>query len=389
MENLPSPFDRRVWQEAKALKAKGARVSIICPVGKGYEKTREEIDGIVIYRHPLPAEADGALGYLLEYGAALYWEFRLAWRVLWERGFDVIHACNPPDLIYLVAKFFCLFGKKFIFDHHDLNPELYISKFNRKDKFYKLLLYFERQTYRLARVSIAPNDSYKQIALKRGHKAPDDVFVVRSCPALEHWQPVPPRPEFKKGRQYLVGYLGVMGKQEGLTFLVDASVWLIKELKRDDIHFICIGDGTEREHIMAYTRERGVAAYFTFTGRVPDEVVLQALSTADVCVNTDSYNEFNDQSTMNKILEYMALKKPIVQFDLTEGRFSAGDAALYARPDNPIDLAQKISELLADPQHREKMGEWGYKRLCDVLAWPYQAEQLTKAYRKLFNPVAP
>jgi glycosyltransferase involved in cell wall biosynthesis len=385
VENLPCPFDRRVWQEAIALKARGARVSIICPVGKGYEKRYEKIDDIAIYRHPLPIEGNGAVGYLLEYGAALYWELRLTFKVLWEQGFDVIHACNPPDLIYLVAKPFTWFGKKFLFDHHDINPELYVSKFNRRDFFYKLLLYFEKQTFRQARVTIATNASYREIALTRGHKAAEDVFIVRSSPMLEKWPALPPRPELKKSRTYLVGYVGVMGKQEGLHFLIEACHYLVKHKKRNDIHFLCIGDGTERENIMTYALLKGVADYFTFTGRIPDKDLLGALNTADVCVNPDTYNALNDKSTMNKILEYMALKKPVVQFDLTEGRFSAQQASLYARPNDPVDLAEKLLELLADPQKRQKMGDWGYERLRKELAWEYQQEELYRAYRKLFS----
>lgn len=389
VENLPSPFDRRVWQEASALRDRGATVSIICPVGKGYEKRFEIIDDIAIYRHPLPLEADGALGYLLEYGSALFWEFVLTLKVLFTRGFHVIHACNPPDLIYLVARPFKLFGKKFLFDHHDINPELYIAKFNRKDFFYKLMLYFEKSTYKAASVAIATNNSYKAIAVERCGKNPDDVFVVRSGPSLERLKKVKAVPALKKGKKHLVGYVGVIGKQEGLTYLVDACAHMVGSLRRKDTHFICVGGGTELESIKEYAKNKGVEDYFTFTGRVPDADLLQALNTADICVNPDEYNEMNDKSTMNKIMEYMALGKPIVQFDLTEGRFSAQEASLYAKRNDAVDMARKIVELLDNPQKRKKMGDFGFRRVKKELEWEYEKENLYRAYRKVFGITRP
>lgn len=387
VENLPSPFDRRVWQEATALRDSGATVSIICPTGKGYEKKFEIIDDIAIYRHSLPKEADGALGYLAEYGAALFWEFVLAVKCLFTRGFDVIHACNPPDLIFLVALPFKLLGKKFLFDHHDINPELYEAKFGRKDFFYRLMLFFERRTFKAAAVSIATNESYKRIAVVRGGKKAEDVFVVRSGPSLDRLKIIPPVNELKKGRKHLVGYVGVIGKQEGLNYLVDAAAYIVKEKKREDVQFICVGGGTELEKIRDYSRGAGVGEYFTFTGRVPDQQLLEALNTADVCVNPDEYNEMNDKSTMNKIMEYMALAKPIVQFDMTEGKFSAQEASLYAKPNDSRDMAEKILELLDNPERRKAMGESGYHRVKNQLEWQYEKENLYTAYRKLFGMV--
>ncbi|MGR3302595.1 MAG: glycosyltransferase family 4 protein [Candidatus Scalindua sp.] len=385
VENLPVPFDRRVWQEATALRDNGALVSIICPTGKGYEKKFEIFEGIAIYRHDLPHEADSTLGYLREYGEALFWEFILALRCLFARGFDVIHACNPPDLIYLVAWPFKLLGKKFVFDHHDINPELYIAKFNKEGFLYKLMLFFERKTFKSARVCIATNKSYKQIAIERGGKKPEDIFVVRSGPSLERLRIIEPVEALKKGRKYLVGYVGVMGKQEGLTYLVDACKYIVNKKNRNDIHFICVGAGTELENIKDYARYMKVDEYFTFTGRVSDQKLLEALNTADVCVNPDEYNEMNDKSTMNKIMEYMALAKPIVQFDLTEGRFSAQDASLYAKCNDSIDLAENILELLDDPVRRKRMGEFGYRRVKNELEWQYEKENLYKAYRRVFG----
>lgn len=380
VENLPSPFDRRVWQEATTLHAAGYEVSIICPTGKGYEKRYELIDGVHIYRHPLPMEAEGALGYLVEYGAALFWEFALAFRVLFTRGFDVIHACNPPDLIFLVGGFFKLFGKKFLFDHHDINPELYEAKFGRRDFFYKLMLWFERMTFRCADVSIATNESYKRIALERGGMNPDKVFVVRSGPKLDRLKIQPPVAALKQGRKYLVGYVGVMGKQEGIDYLLRAAAYIVQVLKRHDVHFGLVGGGTSLDEMQAYAQELGVADYVTFTGRVPDADMLDMLNTADVCVNPDVANPMNDKSTMNKIMEYMALGKPIVQFDLTEGRFSAQQASAYAQHNDEIDLAHEIVALLDDAPRRQYMGEFGRQRVLNELEWRYEAPKLLAAY---------
>jgi len=384
VENLPSPFDRRVWQEATTLAAAGYGVSIICPTGRGYEKRYEEIDGIAIHRYPLPVEASGALGYALEYSIALFWTFVLAWRVLLTRGFDAIHACNPPDLFFLVGAFFKLLGKKFVFDHHDLNPELYEAKFGRRDFFWRLMKGLERLTFRTADVSIATNESYRRVAIERGGMDPAKVFVVRSGPSLERLRIVPPVESLKRGRRYLVGYVGVMGRQEGIDLLLEAARIAVKEMGRDDIHFGLVGGGTSLEEMKALARELGIADHVTFTGRVPDRDLLAMLNTADVCVNSDIANELNDKSTMNKIMEYMALGKPIVQFDLAEGRFSAQDASLYARRNDPRDLAAKLVALLDDPARREAMGTFGRRRVESELEWRYEAPKLLAAYAALW-----
>jgi glycosyltransferase involved in cell wall biosynthesis len=384
VENLPSPFDRRVWQEATTLYDEGYEVSIICPTGKGYEKKYEVIDGIHIYRHNLPLEAEGAIGYLLEYSMALFWEFVLAWRVLLTRGFDVIHACNPPDNIFLVGGFFKLLGKKFLFDHHDINPELYEAKFGRRDFFYKVMLAWERWTFRTADVSIATNESYRKIAIERGGMDKDRVFVVRSGPKLDRMKILPPVASLRNGRKYLVGYVGVMGRQEGIDYLLKAAQIIVFEMGRKDIQFGLVGGGTSLEEMKSYANELGLEDYVTFTGRVPDQEMLEMLNTADVCVNPDVANEMNDKSTMNKIMEYMALAKPIVQFDLTEGRFSAQEASLYAKNNDANDMAQKIVDLVDDPARREKMGKYGRERVEATLAWEHEVPNLLAAYETLF-----
>jgi glycosyltransferase involved in cell wall biosynthesis len=385
VENLPSPFDRRVWQEVNALKEKGAAISIICPVGKGYDKKFEVINGISIYRHRLPFEAKGAAGYLLEYATALFHEFRLTLKCHFSGGFDVIHACNPPDLIYLIAIPYRWMGKYFIFDHHDINPELYLAKFNRKDFFYKLMCFLERRTFRHAQVSIATNESYRKIAIGRGGMKPEDVFVVRSGPSLERLRHVPANETHKRGKRFLVGYVGVIGSQEGLHYLVEVAANMVYQLNRKDVHFACIGDGTELKHIMRYADKLHVNDYISFYGRVSEPDLLEIISTSDVCINTDEMNEMNDKSTMNKIMEYMALGKPIVQFELAEGRYSAQDASLYARPNDSADMTRLILELLDDPERRARMGEFGNNRVRNVLEWGYEKENLYRAYRRLFT----
>ena len=385
VENLPAPFDRRVWQEATTLRDAGYGVAIVCPTGKGCEARHETLEGIEIYRHPLPHEADGALGYALEYASALWWEFVLAFRVLRRHGFDAIHACNPPDLIFLVGGFFkLLLGKRFVFDHHDINPELYEAKFGRRDLFHRLLLAAERLTFRTADVSIATNESYRRIAVDRGGMDPDRVFVVRSGPNLERLKLAPPDEALRRGRRFLVGYVGVMGAQEGIDLLLHTARRIVRDLGRDDVQFGLVGGGTSLEAMKALARELGIAEHVTFTGRVSDAELLAMLNTADVCVNPDVANEMNDKSTMNKIMEYMALGKPIVQFDLTEGRWSARDASLYARRNDPDDFADCIVALLDDPERRARMGACGRQRVLRELEWKYEAPKLLAAYDAAF-----
>jgi len=389
VENLPSPFDRRVWQEAGALRDAGYGVSIICPTGKGCEKRYEVIDGIHIWRYRLPREGAGALGYLVEYGAALLLSFFLSLKVWWRRGFDVVQACNPPDLFFLIGGFYKLFGKKFVFDHHDANPELYEAKFGRRGAFYRLMLLLEKLTFRSADISIATNQSYRRIAIERGGMDPAKVFVVRSGPSLERMRIVPPVEALKRGRRYLVGYVGVMGKQEGIDYLLRAAAHLVHEMKRSDVHFGLVGGGTSLDEMKALARELGVGEHVTFTGRVSDGAMLAMLNTADVCVNPDVANEMNDISTMNKVMEYMALGKPMVQFDLAEGRFSAQRASLYARRNDAVDLACRIAELLDDPASRAAMGAFGRRRVESELEWRYEAPKLVYAYDTLWPRLVP
>jgi glycosyltransferase involved in cell wall biosynthesis len=382
IENLPAPFDRRVWMEARTLRDAGYQVSIICPVGKGYTSRFEVLEDIAIYRHPMSTEASGLFGYIAEFAVALFWEFVLAAKIALGRGFDVVQACNPPDLIFLTVLPFKLFGKKFIFDHHDLCPELYEAKFGKRGAFYNVLRVFERLTFWAADVSIATNESYKAVAMGRGRMAAEDVFVVRSGPERLTWNPQPGVDSWRSGRKHLVGYLGVMGEQEGIDLLIEAIGLIVNRHGRSDVQFVLIGDGTERPSLEAQVEREGLSDYVRFTGRIGDTELIEALSTADVLVNPDRPSELNDKSTMNKIVEYMAMAKPIIQFEMKEGRFSAQDGSLYARAGDVADFADRIIELLDDPERRLAMGVSGRARFENALCWEHQRSTLLAAYAR-------
>lgn len=384
VENLPVPFDTRVWQEATTLAANGYTVSVICPVGKGYTAKEETLDGVHIFRHELPTEGNGALGYFREYGTALREELRLAKKVYREIGFDVIHGCNPPDDIYMVASFFKKFGVKYVFDHHDICPELYEAKFgNTKGLLYKSQVWLEQQTYRHCTFAFVTNESYRKIAIERDHMPPEKVIVLRSGPKLERLKQLPPDESIRRGYPYMVGYLGVIGQQEGVEYILQAAQY-IKE-RENNVFWGVVGGGPHLETMKKQAREMGLDDCVEFTGRVPDEQMLRYLNTADVCVNSDTYNAMNDKSTMNKVLEYMALGKPIVQFDLTEGRYSAQEASLYAKRNDAEDMAKKIQQLLADPALREKMGQYGRERIVNELSWDKTSKALLEGYEKFFT----
>lgn len=385
VENLPVPFDGRVWKQACSLRKSGYEVTVLCPRGKGYTQPYEMLDGIHIYRHPMPKEGNSPLGYVYEYATALFWEFLYAWRIFFQRGFQVIQGCNPPDDIFLVALPFKLFGVKYIFDHHDANPELYLSKYGKKGIFYKAQIWLEKLTFRFSDVAISTNGSYKEIAVGRGGLPSEDVFVVRNGPDLQTFRPVPPVPELKYGKPHLIGYVGTMSIQEGLDILVDVAEH-VKRLGRHDIHFTCVGGGPGLAGLRKLVQDKGLQGTVNFTGRIPDKELLEVLSTADVCVNPDKPCEMNDISTMIKIMEYMAVGKPIVQFNLKEGRFSAGQASLYSDNHNQVpDFAAKILWLLDRPEERERMGEFGRRRVAAELAWEYSVQNLLSAYERAFQ----
>ncbi|MDX6428849.1 MAG: hypothetical protein QOE54_1215 [Streptosporangiaceae bacterium] len=382
VENLSVPFDRRVWQESTALRDAGWDVHVICPQGNNRDVEPEvEIDGIKIYRYPLTAATGGPLGYVKEYGSALWHTFRLARRVQKAGPVDVVHACNPPDLLYLVAKRLKRQGARFIFDQHDLVPELYLSRFDRGEDFlYRAVCRLERATYRAADVVIATNESYRAAALARGGKKPEEVFVVRSAPVVERFHEVPAEEPIKRGKPYLLCYLGVMGPQDGVDYALRSLAALRDEVGRTDWHAVFVGAGDTFDAMVTLSKELGLADLVEFTGRIPDEDLLRYLSTADVCLSPDPLNPLNDVSTMNKIMEYMAMARPIVSFELREARVSAADAALYAPANDESEFAKLIGWLLDEPGERRRMGELGQARVSGSLSWDHSRKALLAAY---------
>ncbi len=383
VENLPVPRDRRVWQEACALRDAGWTVSVICPAAGPYKTGHEVIEDIHVWRHSLPPEGEGPLGYLREYSAALFWECALAWRVLFARGFDVIHACNPPETIFLVGAMFKLLGKKFVFDHHDLSPELYEVKFGHRGGLYRLVRLLEHLSYRTANIAIATNESHRQVAMERGGMDPERVFVVRSAPDIRRLQALPVDPALKRGAAHLIAYVGVMNSQDGVEYVLEAMRHMVHDRHRTDVRAVLMGDGPRLAALKAMAAEFDIAGQVEFTGWVNDDVLMPMLNAADVCVSPDPVNAFNHKCTMNKILEYMALAKPVVMFDLIEGRRSAGEAALYARDNDANDLGDKILDLLDDEGRRRRMGAIGRARMERDLSWEYQVPRLLSAYAAL------
>ena len=388
VENLPVPFDRRVWQEATSLREAGAEVTVICPKTQKYPLEYEELDDIKIYRHPLPEEKR-SFGYFKEYFCALFHELRLLLKVFRKQGIqDVIHACNPPDLIFIAAfPFFTFTRCEFLFDHHDINPELWIAKFGKKGWGYRAMLLVERMTYFFAKHAIVTNESYKEIAMRRGRKCEEDVTVVRSGPNIQKLKVGPAKEDVKKGFKYLVGYIGVMGKQEGVDLLLQSVDYIVKKKGCKDIRFCIMGGGPALDELREMNETLGLSDYVEFPGRVSDEYLADVLNTADVCVNPDLPSEMNDKSTMNKIMEYMAFGKPIVQFTLKEGKFSAQEASLYAENTSIEDFAEKILWLLDNPEKAAEMGEFGRNRVVNELCWDFEKPKLIGAYKKILNIV--
>ena len=388
VENMSVPFDPRVWKEASSLQKNGFDVTVLCPRGKGQAQGHEVIDGVHIYRHPLPEEGHSFLGYVLEYSCALFWEFLYSWWIFLRRGFHVIQACNPPDNMFLIALPFKLLGVKFIFDHHDANPELYLAKYGDAGLVYKAQVWLEKLTYHFSDVVMTTNSSYRDLAVTRGGLDPADVFIVRNGPDRETFKAVAPKPALKYGKPYLVGYVGTMSIQEGLDILLDVAL-RIKNLGRNDIHFTCVGGGPALSELRTMAKDKNLEDTVNFTGRIPFEQLLDILSTADVCVNPDKPCEMNDISTMHKIMDYMAVGKPIVQFDLKEGRVSAQEASLYAsNQDQVADFSAKILWLLDHSEERKRMGEFGRRRIDKELAWAYSVPNLLAAYDRAFSKLA-
>ncbi len=381
VENLPVPLDRRVWQEACALRDAGYEVVVICPQMRGFNKPDEVLDGIQIYRHWISEEAGGFWGFLREYSSAMWGESRLAWKAWRRHRFKLIHLCNPPDLLFLVAlPFKWLFGVRIIYDIHDIWPEMFEAKFHNRGLFYWAVRLAERLTYACADVVLATNESVRQTAFDRGGKGNGEVFIVRTAPAVSA-RDYQPNPVLKKGRRNLVGYVGVMGDADGVSYLIDAAAHLVHKLGRKDTQFLLMGTGPEHANLVAQRDRLGLQDYVDMPGRVTNDYLFAALQTMDLGVSCDPINTYNDHCTMNKVLEYMIFAKPQVLFDLKEGRASAGEAAVYVSENSAVRFAEAIDLLLDDPAARERMGRAGEGRIRTELNWERSVEQLLKAYK--------
>lgn len=387
VENLPVPFDRRVWLEATTLSDAGYQVSVICP--KGEEQYRESylrLDGISIYRYELPVLGSGFVTYLIEYGVAMLMSLLLSVKVLHREGFDVIHACNPPDLFFLIGALYKITGRRFIFDQHDLSPETFYSRFGGRFRLiFKLMLVFEWLTYKTADLVITTNESMKGFAQTRGGLSADRVYIVRTGPDIARLHAVPAEPELKRGKRFLVAYLGVMGPYDGVDMALNAVREIVMTHGRKDVQFTFIGKGDKTTEFEKLARSLGVRDYVEFTGRISDADVRRYLSTADVCLSPDPANGLNEFNTMNKTMEYMAMARPVVAFDIRETRYSAQDAALYAQPNDTGEFARRILELLENPALRERLGQIGQERVRSQLGWEHTHKVLLAAYHELFS----
>jgi len=384
LENAPYSQDARVPGEAKALVSAGYEVSVICPVGP-QEPWRETLDGVCVYRFPAPPAAKGFPGYLLEYGYAMIATFFLSLLVLLREGFDVVHAHCPPDTFVFIAAFYKLLGKLFVYDHHDLAPELYYARFGGSGNrlVYHVLVLLEKLSCQLADHVIATNQSYKTVEMQRGHVPEERITVVRNGPDLNHMQTVEPDPDLHQDGKTIISYVGQMGFQDGVDYLLRALQYLVYDLGRTDFFCVLVGTGDAWLSLKSLTEQLDLASHVLFTGWVKHMEVARYLSAADICVAPEPSNSYNDRSTAIKMMEYMALGKPIVAFDLPEHRVTAQDAAVYARPNDELDFAQQIASLMDDPERRKKMGEKGRERVEKELAWPYQEKHLVEAYKAL------
>ena len=384
VQNLPVPFDRRVWLECQALVSAGYRVAVVCPKGKG-DPAYHVVDTVELYKYRPYAPGGSKLSFVTEYA---YSFLATAWLALKARRagrFAVMQACNPPDIFWPIALLLrALDGTRFVFDHHDLSPELFQSRFPDGPKLpYRALRFLERRTHRTADQVISTNGSYRDIAIKRSGKVPADVTIVRTGPDARRLRRGPADDTLRRGRKFLAAYIGVMGPQDGVDIAVRAADIVIREFGRDDIAFTLIGSGDCFTELVALRDELGLAGHVEFTGRAPDELVTSILSTAHVGLSPDPKNPLNDVSTMNKTMEYMAFELPVVAFDLRETRVSAGDAAVYVKPNDVRDYAEAIVQLMDDEPRRALLGKLGRTRVEQELAWGHQERAYLDVYQRV------
>jgi glycosyltransferase involved in cell wall biosynthesis len=387
LENSSYPQDTRVHGEATALVATGYHVTVICPTRKG-QPLREQRDGVDIYRYPAPPPAQSFLGFLWEYSYSMVATFLLSILVWLRRDFDVIHAANPPDTFVLIAAFYKLLGKRFVFDHHDLAPEMYHARFpGRGNRFvYQALILFEKLSCRLADHVIATNQSYKAIEMERGRVPEQCVTIVRNGPDLNLIRFVPPDPDIRQHGKLIIGYVGVIGFHDGVDYLLRALRHLVFDLGRHDFCCVLVGSGDAEPSLRVLARVLELTEYVRFTGWVDHSEVARYLSAMDICVAPEPSNPYYDNSTVIKMMEYMALAKPVVAFDLPEHRFTAQEAALYVRPNDELEFARGLAQLMDDPERRQAMGSFGRRRVERELAWCYSVPNLLDAYRAVICP---
>lgn len=382
VQNLSVPLDRRVWLECQALVAAGHQVSVICPRDPG-QAAHRTLDGVRIHTYPPPKPRSGVVGYMAEFVYCWLRTALLSLHVSRREGFDVMQACNPPDTYWLLGRIWRLAARKrFVYDQHDLNPEVYEARFGKRGILHKGLLLLERATYASADHVISTNESYRETALTRGGVPLERTTIVRSAPDPERMRRGEPDPALRRGRTHLICYLGIMGPQDGVDRLLGALDHLVHVQGRTDIHLGLLGFGDCFDELTEQCSALGLDDYVTFTGKVGPPEIHRWLSTADLGVTPDPKNDFNDKSTMNKTLEYMAYELPVVGFDLVENRRSAGEAGVHVRADDDAALARAISELLDDPDRRSRMGALGRKRIEDSLNWAAQEGPYVDVYRR-------
>jgi glycosyltransferase involved in cell wall biosynthesis len=387
VENLPVPFDRRVWQEAQALRDAGWNVSVICPASIQHSERFEILDEIAIYRHSLPLEARGKLGFIAEYASALFHEARLLFEIARTRGFDVIQVCNPPDLLFLNALPYKIFGKRLVFDHHDLCPELFVAKFSRKGVFHWLLLLAEKLSIKCANLVISSNDTYRDIAIRRDGKAPEKVVTVYSVPTQVGMHRVAPNESLRKGARIVLGYVGIIGDQDGLDHLVRMQYHLRNDFDRSDVRTVVVGDGPALAAAQLLAQQLGVAGSITFTGYLRGEELLSALSTFDIGIIPDPINEYNDKISMNKVFEYSALGLPSVGYNLSETRRLLGGDGRYAEDSTPLGLARACLVLIDDEKARAECGLAAKALAAERFVWEHERTKYVAAYEQLMRPV--
>lgn len=387
VQNLPVPFDRRVWLECRTLLQSGVEVAVVSPKAPG-DPTFELREGVELYKYAPRAATGGPAGYAVEYLWSFAATVALALRAARRGRFDVVQACNPPDIFWPIALLLRrLHGTAFVFDHHDLCPELFDSRFpGGPPALRRALVWLERRTLRSADQVCSTNDSYRSVALVRGRIDPERVTVVRTGPDPQRLARRAPDPALRRGRRYLAAYLGVMGPQDGVDLVLRVADVVVHRLGRRDVAFTLVGSGDCFAELCALRDELDLAGDVELTGRLPDAEVAAVLSSADVGLSPDPRNPLNDVSTMNKTMEYMAFELPVVAFDLRETRVSAGEAAVYATPNEVEDYARLLVELLDDEPRRRRMGALGRRRVVEELAWDHQAARYLDVYRRLLDP---